>query len=314
LDNRIRQNQICIIGQPRCDFTFASSRTCFISYGFKERPLETSILKRVLLDQDVFSEEAGGSRAPGQNVFCAKICSKIITSQFCIVLLNNDERDGKEIPNANVNMEYGMMLGFNKYIIPFQKAAQKLPFNLAGLDTIKYNPENFESLAKQAIAAAVELTRQDEIPTSVSDQAFERFLIGRGLLVSGIDGDGERNIYRMGQPLGFALLHDFSGDYYSYFGRFTTLRPESVIWRIQKLTEIVDERRGSIPRRILQGILPEEHATLAEKILSEISIMAVVMSNKEKSQVVSHFNEHPINYKMQIDSVDDVANELILTD
>jgi len=62
---------------------------------------------------------------------------KIITAQFCIVLINNDEMEGREIPNANVNMEYGLMLGFNKYVLPFQRASQRLPFNVAGLDTIK---------------------------------------------------------------------------------------------------------------------------------------------------------------------------------
>ena len=138
MDNRIRRNEICIVGLPRCDFVFSSTRTCFIAYGFENSPLEVSVLRRLLEDRGILAEEAGGSLAPGQNAFCAKICSKIITAQFCIVLINNEEVDGREIPSANVNMEYGLMLGFNKYVIPFQRAPQKLPFNVAGLDTIKY--------------------------------------------------------------------------------------------------------------------------------------------------------------------------------
>jgi len=97
-----------------------------------------TILRRVIEGQGIQTVEAGGALAPAQSAFCAKICSKIITSQFCAVLLNNEEVDGREIPNANVNMEYGLMLGFNKYVIPFQRASQKLPFNVAGLETIKY--------------------------------------------------------------------------------------------------------------------------------------------------------------------------------
>jgi hypothetical protein len=46
-------------------------------------------------------------------------------------------------PNANVNIEYGQMIGFNKFIIPFQHENFPLPFNVNGLDTIKYNDRNF---------------------------------------------------------------------------------------------------------------------------------------------------------------------------
>ena len=137
MDKRIRKNDICIIGLPRCDFVFSSTRSCFIAYGFEDSPLEMTIIKSILEDRGIQAIEAGGTLAPGQNAFCSKICSKIIAAQFCVVLLNNDEKDGNEIPNANVNMEYGLILGFNKYVVPFQRKSQKLPFNVAGLDTVK---------------------------------------------------------------------------------------------------------------------------------------------------------------------------------
>lgn len=121
--------------------------------------------------------EAGPTTAPGQNAFCAKICSKIITSQFCIILLNNDLRDGKEIPNANVNMEYGLMLGFNKYVIPFQQQDQTLPFNVAGLDTVKYTNNTFQSQAELALDEAIKKTCQDSVerisPVSLLRQLYD---------------------------------------------------------------------------------------------------------------------------------------------
>ena len=134
MDKTIRKNEICIIGLPRCDFVFSSTRSCFIAYGYDESSLEMDLLKKLLEERGIQPVEAGGYLAPAQSAFCAKICSKIITSQFCIALLNNDEKSGTEIPNANVNMEYGLMLGFNKYVIPFQKESQKLPFNIAGFE------------------------------------------------------------------------------------------------------------------------------------------------------------------------------------
>lgn len=146
MDKTIRPNQICIIGLPRCDFVFSSTRSCFIAYGFSDSALEMNILRNLLESRGIQPVEAGGALAPGQQAFCAKICSKIITSQFCIVLINNEESERGEIPNANVNMEYGLMLGFNKYVIPFQRASQKLPFNVAGLDTVKYTDSEFPRL------------------------------------------------------------------------------------------------------------------------------------------------------------------------
>jgi hypothetical protein len=79
------------------------------------------LLKHLLTARDIEPIEAGGSLAPAQNAFCAKICSKITTSQFCILLLSNIVRQGAEMPSANVNIEYGLALGFNKYVIPFRK-------------------------------------------------------------------------------------------------------------------------------------------------------------------------------------------------
>jgi len=144
MDKSIRKNGHCIIGLPACDYVFSSTRSCFIGYSFESSSLEKGILKSILIELGIEPIEAGQRLAPGENAFCVKICSKVITSQFCIILLNNEISGETEIPNANVNMEYGLMLGFNKYVIPFQKDNQKLPFNVAGLDTIKYTNSNFE--------------------------------------------------------------------------------------------------------------------------------------------------------------------------
>ena len=81
------------------------------------------------------------------------------------------------MPNANVNMKYGLMLGFNKYVIPFQHESQKLPFNMAGLDTVKYTNSNFEKEAAKAIDVAVVPTSQETTPAFNPDQILEIFLL-----------------------------------------------------------------------------------------------------------------------------------------
>lgn len=221
MDKTIRRNQICVVGLPRCDFVFSSTRTCFIAYGFKESPLEMDILRHLLEDRGIQPVEAGGSLAPGQNAFCAKICSKIITSQFCVVLINNEELDGREIPNANVNMEYGLMLGFNKYVIPFQRASQRLPFNVAGLDTVKYNDVDFQRLATDAIELAIRETQQDEPQPLPTDQGIGVFLLSKKAIVTPINTPGDRDLFQIGSPLGFNLLNDFTGMQHMFLGNFT---------------------------------------------------------------------------------------------
>jgi hypothetical protein len=143
VDTRIRKNERCVIGLPACDYVFSSTRSCFIAYGFSTSGLERDVLKNILKERGIEAVEAGGMIEPGKFAFCTKICSKIIVAQFCIVLANHDKMTDSDIPNANVNIEYGLMLGHNKYVIPFQRDDQILPFNVAGLDTIKYNQGNF---------------------------------------------------------------------------------------------------------------------------------------------------------------------------
>lgn len=310
MDKTIRKNEICIIGLPRCDFVFSSTRACFIAYGFDESSLEMDLLKKLLEERGIQPIEAGGSLAPAQSAFCAKICSKIITSQFCMALLNNDEQEGLEIPNANVNMEYGLMLGFNKYVIPFQKDSQKLPFNVAGLDTIKYNNKDFSGKSINAIDQAIKSTNQDDVPKDTSDQLLDIFFLSRNVLWASIDNEGERTIYKLGSPLGFNLLNDFTGDRYIFFGRFATLRPETVLWRLRKMNEILNGRRSSIPTRVTAGTIKPEQVPMVEQLFDTVQIWVVVTSNAEKKSIQKELVEQPLDYQVDIMAIDDVLSEL----
>lgn len=285
MDITIRKHETCVIGLPRCDFVFSSTRTCFIAYGFDESTLEMSLLRKLLEERGVQAIQAGGTLAPGQNAYCAKICSKIITSQFCIVLLNNEETAAAEIPNANVNMEYGLMLGFNKYVIPFQRGNQKLPFNVAGLDTIKYSTRDFERLASEAIDQAITVTTQKSSSEVPIDQLLGSFLLTKGALVATLSEQGERNLYELGRPLGFSFLNDFSGMQGIYFGNFTALRPEAVLWRVRTVLDILSERIGSLEQRVKTGIVSSEQIELFNEILSKLAIWILVTSEDDKKYV-----------------------------
>ena len=310
MDNKIRRNEICIIGLPRCDFVFSSTRTCFIAFGFEESLLEMTILRNLLQKKGIQPVEASGALAPAQNAFCAKICSKIITSQFCIVLINNEEDKGKEIPNANVNMEYGLMLGFNKFVIPFQRSSQRLPFNVAGLDTVKYNDKDFERLASDAIDLAIAATTQESVHTPSTDQILEVFLLAKKALFTPLNSDGDKNLYQLGAPLGFNLINDFSGMRYMFVGNFTSLRPEIVVWRLRMLCEILDGRKASIGARIKAGIATEGQAALLENLLANIQIWLVVTSKGEKVSISEVLSQDGFSYVVNVFSIEDIESEL----
>lgn len=313
MDKTIRKNQICIIGQPRCDFVYSSTRTCFIAYGFNESSLEMDLMKKLLEERGILPIEAGGYLAPAQNAFCAKICSKIITSQFCIALLNNDKKNGNEIPNANVNMEYGLMLGFNKYVIPFQKESQKLPFNIAGLDTIKYDNKNFKDKAITAIEQAIKETNQEEVPKDTSDQLLDVFILSRNYVWSPVDSEGERNILRLGLPLEFNLLHDFAGNNYVFLGRFAALRPEAILWRLRKMNEMLNGRRGSIKQRVKDKIATPEQSALLERLFETLQIWVLVTSGEDKIAIQRELSKQPANYVIDIITIDEIISELSKT-
>jgi hypothetical protein len=310
MDNTIRKNKFCIIGMPKCDFVFSSTRNCFIGYGFSQSSLEMTILKSILEKKGIQPVEAGNEIAPGQNAFCSKICSEIITSQFCIILVNNDVKDGIETPNANVNMEYGLMLGFQKFVIPFKKCDQELPFNIAGLDTIKYSNQDFERLAEVAIDKAILATEQRESSLDTIDQQLETWLLTRNLMMSYVDNQGEQDFFRMGVPLRFNLLHDFSGEEYSYLGKFTMLRPESIVNRISKMTEILDERKSSIPNKLKYGVISENQKEYGELLFENLKLFIIVNSLKDKQILTTELETKTFNYPIEIISLDDMLEEI----
>ena len=305
-----RRNEKCIIGLPRCDYVFNSNRSCFIAYGFKASALEMEILKGVLKDNNIEVFEAGSDFEPAKNTFCTKICSKIITSQFCIVLLNEDSEGSIKMPNANVNMEYGMMLGFNKYIIPFQRESDKLPFNVAGLDTIKYNQSNFKDKAEKAILQAIIQTKPESDENIPVNRLIERFLMIKDALIVPIDNEGIKNIYDLGSPFGYYLLNDYSGLKYHYLGVFNMYNIDQIKWRINKLVQVLDSRfsTDSLEQKRQLGIISEHEINVALLLLKNISGWIISQTDEEKNSLQEFVKD--LNYPFQIFSVNEI-NQLI---
>lgn len=290
MDSTIRPNSKCVIDLPSCGYVFSSQRSCFIAFGFANSALEMQIISSVLEEKGIEAINAASMSAPGRNVFCHKICSKIITSRFCIALLKGDQTASGYQHNPNVYMELGLMLGFNKYIIPLQKEGTVLPFNISGLDIVFYSDRNLRDVALNAIHRAIEET---EIKGSIdSDDLNKRlglFLFTKNLLLCKIDNSEEKAMYSFGEYLGFNLLISFSGMSYSYFGNFTMLDSVAITWRLRKLIEILNERRSSIPQRIALATMDIAHqANLAEVIFSTMKFIIVVNDDNIKNSLLTN--------------------------
>ena len=108
----------------------------------------------------------------GLDSFCDKICSKILGSQFCVVLLNDpiisiekyadSAKNGVVLRGArpNVYYEYGIAVAASKNIIPLMRRDMKLPFDVQHLDAILYgHPDELRT----KLMAVVQETREKPI-------------------------------------------------------------------------------------------------------------------------------------------------------
>jgi hypothetical protein len=224
--------------------------------------------------------------------------------------LNNDTKGRQEIPNANVNMEYGLMLGFNKYILPFQKESQNLPFNISGLETTKYNNEDFEEKASKAIELAIKQTQQ-EAPKQVGfDQNLETFLLSKKAIMTTIQNEGDRNLYDLGRPLGFNLFNNFSGFTYIFLGFFPMLRTEIILWRVRMLNQIHEERIASFPNRIALKMITGELAPKVKEFLEKMQVWLIVTSEGDKKIITQALKKKPIKLKTEVFSLDKINSAL----
>lgn len=150
----IKANEECLVRHQDCKRIFGGSRICFVACpNSDEIALELEIIRQKLREVNIEPYVAIDEREFQKDIFCEKICTKIIESQFCIVILNDvkDPQDGINKPNANVYYEYGLMTAFRKKIIPIQLDGHSLAFNIQSLDTLKYNRKDFASQIEDAI-------------------------------------------------------------------------------------------------------------------------------------------------------------------
>jgi len=288
---------------------FRRAEAVSIAYGFSTSNFECDILKSILTERGIEAVEAGGQLDPGKFAFCTKICSKIIVSQFCIVLANNDKTEKGEVPNANVNIEYGLMLGHNKYVIPFQRDDQALPFNVAGLDTVRYNQKTFRALAIQVIDQAIRETTQNQ-PTSNIDQILSIFLLIRNATFVNIQNDAtERAIFELGKHFGFNLLVKFDGLSYVFLGIWCSSGPRNNL-ALEQVLELFDARVKAVPERIKAGIATANATDALEFFTKRMAIWLITAGVKEENEIKSWLGGRSLPCSLEVSTLERITKEV----
>lgn len=315
-------NERCLVRHLDCKRIFSGSRICFIACpNSEEISLELEIIKQKLREVNIEPYVAVDNRDFQKDIFCEKICTKIIESQFCIVVLNDviDIEDNVRKPNANVYYEYGIMTAFRKKIVPIQLKSQKLAFNIQSLDTLKYDKGNFGKSIEEAIKVVLleiegDNEKKKEDFTINSDWVLD--IMGL-VLVDGRFGFRHERTLAL-RSLGFKPYNKSSEGKLFLVGIFTddipdkdvvlrckiaTIRIKNYCDQLQsEIKEIADETR---PSRMIEEKISEYRSSI--NLLSNATLLIIKDGLENKDGFTEAYNDsvHDIGLKLDIKVLDD---------
>ncbi len=192
---QFREIKKCFVRKDHvCGKFLGASKSCFVACpSTSDVKIMTDLIEAKLMTIGIEPVVATKIRAYGQDIFCIKICGKIIESQFCIVILDDEiQTIGSKavlIPNPNVYFEYGLMTALGKCIVPLQKDGQKLAFNIQTHDTIKYTPENISTELDKALKDATKITEEDRLEVQ-SGKELSEHMFKTSLEINGYEKKG----------------------------------------------------------------------------------------------------------------------------
>lgn len=271
-----RLNQRCFIRKEHeCGKVFAASKSCFIACPTEEdiEPM-LELISEKLTKHGIEPIIAVRERAYGQDIFCTKICGKIIESKFCLVILDDTIRGECLTSNPNVYYEYGLMTSLAKHIIPLQKDGQQLAFNIQSYDTIKYNPKNMSAEMERAIREAIRITDTDVESPEVSNVP-EKTIMRRLELAGFVAKDYN---WFLNSVIEDTQFRGFGGNTtvgYLYLGKIDTEEDtrtyledlDVVLLRTEKKAEELSARQDSLRTKIAESLEGLEEGYRKARIL-----------------------------------------------
>lgn len=276
-------NEQCFIRKEhKCGKIFGASKSCFIACPKDgELAVILGLMSEKLTKVGIEPIIAVKERAYGQDIFCTKICGKIIESRFCVVILDDNIVKSINIPNPNVYYEYGLMTSLKKHIIPLQKDGLDLAFNIQSYDTIKYKNETIESELDRAIKDAIRITEKKE----KEDKGItlpEKTLLRKLEMVGFNQRDDEWFLYDV---IGDTYFKGFGQDkkndkpFYLYLGKIDNIIEFQdylsdlgiVIYRTEHKAKVLQEKLSSLKKRLkdaeLDKYLKSEDNEISRPIL-----------------------------------------------
>jgi hypothetical protein len=173
----------CIITDKRaCKPPLQRDLVFIIGSGDSEFEDDLKAIKEVLEEFGLKGNFALlNSEEKGFDAFCNKICSKILSSIFCVVMLNDPidkftkEEKQHRAPRANVYYEFGIAVGLKKRVLPVMRKGMDLPFDVQHIDVDIYASledlkEKLRASVKSTLLKPVkEITKEPNLELSLLD-------------------------------------------------------------------------------------------------------------------------------------------------
>jgi len=288
-------NENCFIRkQHKCGKVFAASKSCFIACPTDDdlNPM-LELISEKLTKVGIEPIIAVKERAYGQDIFCTKICGKIIEARFCIVILDDTLKDGHNLPNPNVYYEYGLMTSLRKHIIPLQKDGFLLSFNIQSYDTIKYNAKNLGLEIDRGIRDAIRLTetkdKQAEKESLLPQKRIMHRLEVAGFKIRGKDW----YLAEVIDDTDFKGFGQYDKRFYLYLGKIDT--PQEFIPYLEELDIVLFRTE-------------EKSQELSEIIAGDEERMASI--KREKATQDSYLNEEKLIYMPYESQIETLKNDI----
>lgn len=298
-----KKNEKCFIGLPACGYISESAKACFIAYPSDEcYKVKVDLIENVLKSKQYECFRAVRDTEPATMAFCTKICSKIIQSQFCIVLLDPSiDKDKDCFPNPNVHFEYGMMLALNKVIVPLQDDKHDLAFNIAPLDTIKYQETNFTNKISDAIENAINKFSKNDpenIGNSTVNPDVGAYYNTNGYKASDLAVPFHKLLADHGMGLGYYLIEEKSNPKYKFLGIFPYEDPKKIVLHTKTLIESLYSSYSKLIQTEQGKKNPEGYLYL----INDISIDLIVPGSYDKEEILKKIlsiSEHKEHYQVK---------------
>ena len=218
-------------------------------------------------------------------MFCERVCSKIISSRFCLVFTENNLAR-----SSDVHLSYGIMLAFDKIVIPLEKAVHETD-KLAPLPAILYYPDNFRSIAQAVIEEALLKTSTNGLLGLLHrDEELQKYLVSRNLKPLPIENQVTREFYRIAYPADFLILE---GTDFVFFGAFESLGHEEAAARIRLLVQGLTKMKSRF-ETVYKNTLPFESMEFIYRVFSNIKIEVLVSGSINMKKLLSETSDASI--------------------